>query len=551
MLTIEQYISKMKKRDNVDEFNFKSHAANMAAIIGYVTEYFNVYLDPVEYDHEQVKYEQALEKVKKEIENSFPNSLEFLLQFYREHKTRLDRALRNWFKDLEYKDLLYCSEDYAKAVDDFCANSNMKGMDVGQYKGQLQVLAREIKERDVEKLRLSDFKHLDNSLVAWIKETYRQYGVNLFQFAQSWTSSYHDKYIEYVYDREYETSYYINRYNHRYNENPFGIDDVYEDNQHRPFIEGKKGELEMLLMYVWLFEDVMDTDYWPEYVNLCITTGRVSLTHSMNILIPVRRGDIPYPPDIECSREYIETNTGQVKNQPHGAYILRLNYPNDDDSMWRDEAKLDHIIDNLTAQFKTNRVPEVLELLSPLRSPDYKEEQFFNMYRVLEKRMKKYNSMKIALANGPHRSSGKAKYLAQTAEDFVRIKHMASEMKFKLRFAVDLSKLIKRKGYKNDFEDDFNKLSTIRNSIVVIHLSGIGASTSWSNSYRSDDKEYLNAFNYPRVSDFLGSISALFNDNLPRYYVPEGLKNGEALEELVDGLLRGGFLFYKPVKPNE
>ena len=31
MLTIEQYISKMKKKDKLDEFNFQNHAENMAA----------------------------------------------------------------------------------------------------------------------------------------------------------------------------------------------------------------------------------------------------------------------------------------------------------------------------------------------------------------------------------------------------------------------------------------------------------------------------------------------------------------------------------------
>ena len=33
MLTIEQYISQMKKKDKLDEFNFINHAENMTTVI--------------------------------------------------------------------------------------------------------------------------------------------------------------------------------------------------------------------------------------------------------------------------------------------------------------------------------------------------------------------------------------------------------------------------------------------------------------------------------------------------------------------------------------
>ena len=60
---------------------------------------------------------------------------------------------------------------------------------------------------------------------------------------------------------------------------------------------------------------------------------------------------------------------------------------------------------------------------------------------------------------------------------------------------------------------------------------------------RKEDDVYLNSYGYRKYSDFLGGISALFNDNLPRYFVPESVAGSEDLEELVDVLLRGGFSF--------
>lgn len=39
MLKLEEYISKRKKEDKIDEFDFKKYLENMASIIKYVTDY--------------------------------------------------------------------------------------------------------------------------------------------------------------------------------------------------------------------------------------------------------------------------------------------------------------------------------------------------------------------------------------------------------------------------------------------------------------------------------------------------------------------------------
>lgn len=52
MLTVEQYISQMKKKDKLAEFDFQNHAENMTTVIKYVMDYFNNYLNPETYDYE-------------------------------------------------------------------------------------------------------------------------------------------------------------------------------------------------------------------------------------------------------------------------------------------------------------------------------------------------------------------------------------------------------------------------------------------------------------------------------------------------------------------
>ncbi|TXK80663.1 hypothetical protein [Paenibacillus sp. N3.4] len=543
MLTVEQYIIKMKKKDNLDEFNFKNHAENMSAVLKYVMDYFNHYLNPEEYDYENIKTEQSALKISQEIEGFFPESKDFVIEYYKKTKGRVDRLLKSWMYERKYVHLIYSTEDYENTIHKFCSSSKMKGTEIEQYRDQLIILAKEIKARETEEPSISGFKYLDNTLVSWVKETYRSYGVNLFEFAQSYTSTFFDEYIERIYIRESEHFYYINRYNHRYNDNPFNMDVLYRENEHRPFINGRKGELEMLIMYVWVFEDASDEDYWPEYVNLCISTGRVSLVKRINELVPVTTKGMMYPVDVKSNMLFLETTTGTIKVAPNEAYILRLSYEKDNDLLWKDAARLDVVLKNLMDTFSQYGVPDTLELLSPLRSQTYGEEEFFKQYSILEKSLKKYKTIKIALVNGPQKQSGKLKYLMQTAEDVVNIHKTVKEMKFKLKFTIDISRLIKRKNYKGEFEEDFNRLTEIRTSIVGIHLSNLPSRTGFSHKHYKDGNTYLYKYDYPENSDFLGSFSALLNDNLSRYLVPEGMTSEAELEELVDDLLRGGFSF--------
>lgn len=543
MLTIEQYIAQMKKKDKLDEFDFRNHVENMSAIMKYVMEYFNKYLNPEEYDYETVKLEQTTAKIEREIADTFPKSKAFIIEYYKKHKLRIDKIFSSWFEDLDYRGLFYCHEDYKHVVDEFCSSKKVQGTEVEKHTAELVVLAQEIKDRETGKPSRTGYKYLDEVLVSWIKATYAEYKVNLFQFASEISYSYYERYVESVYDRSSETFYHINRYNHRYNSSPFGIEEIYKENSHRPFIQGRKSELEMLIMYNWLFDEVKDPEYWPEYVNLCVATGRVSIVRNVNILLPVTNKGIAYPIDITSKLTLVETTTGTLKAAPGAPYILKLTYDKDNDIVWKDDVQLNNMISNLQETFSKYGVPYALELLSPLRSASYNEKEFFARYSLLEKKMKKYPNMALAIINGPQRHKARPSYLMQTTEDVIKINTLAREMKFKLKLSVDISKLISNKKYHGEFEKDFNKLAEIRHSIVGLHLSNSFPSGRLSEVIYKDDKAYVNQFDYPKLSDYLGSISALFSDNLCRYFVPEDANSPEELEELTDNLLRGGFSF--------
>ncbi|MBZ9688485.1 hypothetical protein G9F72_019330 [Clostridium estertheticum] len=544
MLTVEEYILQMKKKDKLDEFNFRNHAENMSKVISYVMEYFNNYLNLEAYDYENIKTEQTLLKIRHEVEADLPKSKEFIIQYYLKAKTRIDRLLKNTLKDIKYIELFYLYNDYEKVVTEFCNSSKMRNTGIEQYKDDLIILAEEIKKKQTEKPSISNFKFLDNGLVSWIQETYRKYGVNLYEFAENITWNYYEKYVERIYNRITEVSSYINHYNHRYNENAFGIEDIYKDNLHRIFIEGRKGELEMLLMHDWLLNTIHDSEYWPEYVNLCVATGRVSMVQNMNILLPVINKGVVYPTDIKSKLVYVISTDGLLKSDLSSSYIIRLAYNNDSDSIWKDAQMMSLVTDNLSATFKKYGNPYVLELMAPFRSQTYNEEEFFIQYQRLEKNMKKYTGMKIAIVNGPSAGRNKPHYLMESIDDIIRIRHIIREMKFKLKLIIDISKLANKSNFsRNNFEDIFSKLKEIRNLIIGIHITGTLTGPRIYERMYKDDKEYLNKFDYPQNSDLVDCLSTCLNDNQRRYFVPDDVKNSDALEELIDNLLRGGFSF--------
>jgi hypothetical protein len=544
MLTVEEYISQMKKKDKLDEFNFRNHAENMAKVISYVMEYFNNYLNPEVYDYEKIKIEQSLVKIEKEIAKDFLESKDFIIEYYRNTKTRIDRVLKNAIKDYEYMDLFYLDSDYEKVVADFCSSSKIRSTDIAQYRDKLMVLVKEIKKKLTEKPQVVDFKFLDSRLISWIQETYREYGVNLYEFAGKITWNYYEKYVESKYDKLRQEFTYINHYNYRYNDNAFEVEEIYKDNSHRPFINGHKGELEMIIMYDWLFYHIKDTEYWSEYVNLCISTERVNIVKNINVLNPVSVKELVYPSDITSNLQYITTNDGTLKIVPASQYILKLTYNNDKDNIWKSAQDMSAVTNNLLETFKKYGQPFALELAPPLRSPSFNEIEFLKQYLLLEKSLKKHKDMRIAIANGPLAPKNKAKHLIESIEDISQIINYIKEMKLKLKLSIDIPKLVNRRGYyKSTIEEIFNRLAGIRDSIIGVHISDSLGRVSIPEIIYKDNERHLNKFDYPQKSDLLECLSVTFNDNINRYFIPEDVKDNEFLEELVDNLLRGGFTF--------
>lgn len=543
MLTIEDYISSRKKKDKLDEFDFQKHSENMGAVIQYVMEYFNEYLSLEDYSYEQVKTQQVIDKFKEGIIENFPTTYEFIISYYWSNKKRIDKLVSKAYEEIEDIELFYLPEDDIKVAEYVC-KKKLGVAATEELLSNIATMSKEYRETQIEKPSISDMKELDNAISDWVIEVYREHKVNLLDYAREISYKFYERYVDREYDRQTETFYYINKYDYRYQDNPFNINDIYNRNKYREFIDGHKGELEMLIMYFWLFEDVHDESYWPEYVNLCIENERVSLARKKRILKPVLVKGIAYPSDIHSSTNYIETKNGILKENPGQNYILSIVYEKSNDEIWKDKDALNSIIKNLHLSFKQFGTPELLEFLSPYQAPGYTKETFFEQYQIFEKNMRRYSKMEIAIINGYTMKSRDKDYLFSTIDDIASLRNTCKELKLKLKLSVDFTDKNKRNKIKENMNDMINTLASMRNFIIGIHINEID---SWSTSsqiyYSTDRQRFINTMDYPTVSTFMAGLTTILQDSRLRYFIPNAVKNPEKLEILVDTLYRAGYCF--------
>ena len=120
MLTIEDYIASRKKKDKLDEFDFQKHSENMGAVIQYVMDYFNEYLNLEDYSYEQVKTQQVIDKFKEGIIEDFPTTYEFIISYYWSNKKRIDKLVSKAYEEIEDIELFYLPEDDIKVAEYVC-----------------------------------------------------------------------------------------------------------------------------------------------------------------------------------------------------------------------------------------------------------------------------------------------------------------------------------------------------------------------------------------------------------------------------------------------
>ena len=548
MQSLEEYFIKRKKKDRMDEFDLNLHSENMSKAIQYVMDYFNEYLNIEEISQEQLKLQNAIDKIRDNIECMYPEQADLIIAYYLKTKKRLDRIVEDAYKSAYYSTLVFSQEEEHSIAKHICDHL-LSNENVTITEETITEMIHRYRLRSIPAPRVADMVDLDDSICEWVRETYSDFHVNLLTFAEEIAEEYDSRYIETTFDRhnEHYYAYRIVKYEYRYQDNPFDINEICEDNKEKPFLQGHKGDLEMLIMHEWLFNWAHDEEYWPEYCLLCEQAGKVTLSGKKRHLIPVQIKGITYPEEIQPNFRYYETVDGLFEGIEDKKYILRIIYNKADDSIWKDQKKLDSLISNLHTSFSGYGHPSLLEFDSPYKGASLTEQEFFLQYIRFEKAMRKYADMRIALVNGSTRTvKGKSSMYA-TAEDIIRLHTICRERKLKLKLAVNFSENRRKNDLGESIREAMDTLVTFRRFIIAVHLNSLDGWSGYYNIYRDakdDNGEFIYVDSRVKpLSEFLSCFATILQDNRPRYFIPDSVKNSNALEELVDYLFRAGCWF--------
>lgn len=543
MQKIEDYIHTRKLKDKLDEFDFSRRSDNMGKIINYVSEYFNDYLTPEDFSEEILKLQQNLEKSRKRLEEDYPTSHLFIEQFYMKHQKRIDTFIGKVIQNSVEAPLCYRLSDYMAIAKEVLYNRLLMKDESEETLNNVAIAVEEYTKRWNEEPDRSSMKEVDPVIVKWIMDAYREYGVNLLDFAYGYMSEWEKKYTETTYSRDIKESYLINHYDYQYQENPFDINQWYEQHKDRPFIEGKKYFLEMLLMYIWLFEILDDSSYWGEYIQLMIKQRNLPLKNKKRRLIPVAISGISYPEEIENTIEYIETKDGKVKQLQAQKYILAIINEKQTDNFWTNQVKRKDIIQNLKETFKLYGMPKLLELRTPMKNAAMGIQELISIYYELLHELKNYKTVNIAIRTQSSKSAKEP--LIYSMNDIMKLYNTIKEMKIDLKIMLDMVDTNGRNVLKNNMEDLVNTLHGRQNIIVGFYMNQLEDWGGYHHLYQSTSrrKVYHTTKNYQPFSEFMSALTVILDSTKPKYFIPQRVTSSEKLEALVDQLYRCGCKF--------
>lgn len=548
METLEEYLAKRKHKDHMDEFNLNRHSENMSTAIQYVMDYFNTYLDIEKLSQEQIKLERAIDKFKGQVEVSYPDQAAVIVDYYIKYRKRLDSIVEDAYSKTKYSSLICTVEEEKEVAARVCEYQLREEEITPELPGIIEAMVHQYRMSLLSPPSFSRMMDIDRTLVKWVRETYAVYQVNLLDFASEIAFDYYDRYIEYRYSRceDHVYSYRLINYEYRYRSNPFNIDGIYKDIENKPFIAGRKGALEMLIMYYWLFDEAYDEEYWPEYVLLCERAGKITLTSKKRTLIPVRPRLLSYPTGIASSYHYTETNDGKITEPVEGNYILRVTYKKGDDSIWTDSEKMEILVANLHESFETFGLPLLLEIDSPYKGAGLTEEEFISRYALFESAVVK-RPMKIALVNGSTRTVKGRTSMYASLEDIIRLDAICRDRRLKLKLAINFSDNRRRNDIGEKLSGSVETLIAFRKFIIAVHLNALSGWSGYRKTYSrnpDDDAKYIYIDTRVKpLSEFLACFSTLIQDGTPRFFIPDSIGSSSDLEELVDYLFRAGIDF--------
>ena len=273
MQTLEEYIAKRKIEDGMNEFDTSQKMNNIRTCIDYIFEYFDQYLPIQGAEKRTVAENEKLLKYEKTLSEFSPDVRDWLVSIYDTYGKQLNRNISNFVDNDDIFPFMYEEAEFRSLSYD-CYAALIKKCPF--IKNQAEFLYKFIREYHIKECNAfaKNMPEISDKITKWLKDTLVKYGVNIASACEGYVSYFWDNpdmwparskiKLEHPFaDRKY-------RYDHKRKTNVFNIDGFYNRLANKPFIKGKKKQLEILMMYYWLHTiEGDDDDYWNEYLLQC------------------------------------------------------------------------------------------------------------------------------------------------------------------------------------------------------------------------------------------------------------------------------------------
>lgn len=273
MMRLEEYITKRKTEDHLNEFDMEQKVSNIKKSIDYIFEYFDNYLPLEGAENHSAEENERLNKYEKALREYSPELRKWFVTIYDETGHQVNRTIQKYcdnitnflltFEDSEFRMISYnCYAELIKKRSCLRDETEKLYQFIKEY--HAVVTKREYK--------YFGFPQISEKITTWLNETYIKYNVNLAAAIKEYLME------EFYYnvdmlpsgskiksDRPFKG--HIYEYNYKNKTNLFNINGYYSRFGNRPFLKGKKKSIEILMMFIWLGDvNGEDDEFFQNYL---------------------------------------------------------------------------------------------------------------------------------------------------------------------------------------------------------------------------------------------------------------------------------------------
>ncbi|SHI78399.1 hypothetical protein [Propionispora hippei] len=568
-LSVEEYLAKRKNKDAVNEFDLDQRVRNMGLCISYVIDYFEKYLDPQKLDEDKADRWKKAEKLKKQFAVYDRDTAEWLLSSYMKHGKQLDLSVKNHLKtDLTYL-LRYKPDDFGPFADGYLHSYQSTLPWIQQHKEQILQLMVSIAKRKNTNSNYTFGEHpqLGRVMIEWIKDTFNNYSVHLMKFAEDYTNAWFDQHCAFEYNRQYDRVDLVRDYDCKSSDHDlFEINALYERVKDLPFLINRKLELEILLMYTWLWQVSGDKKYWPVYLSLNEKRHQTVNPAGTRHLVLVQYADNPFPQEAPSHVRLAEAHFDTEAIKETGRYILNTengygkrtfsspslkacspvlqNHHNGIPLLWLNREWAITFADLIKKQTQSSAEPELIEIYPPLKNTVSDLEKFLELYQPFEYEIRsRFTHTDIAVVNRCGTLRRGPDFLITSVDDMDKVCGLIAKHNLQLKISIDFAQLFKLdRSFKTDkMPRLLGQIKEFQAYVKCIHILGKMKSDSKRNGDSGNFLSYFNN-NKDQKEAFLDALLYIFDDATVRYVVPEISGNLHNTISVLEDLRTAGFI---------